>query len=184
MQERDALVESLRKTGALRSARVEDAFRSVDQRALLPPALRALAYADAPVPYDERLAVGVSPSPQVLAAMLEVLELEPGVRTAVVGGGPYPAYLAASIVGDALVAVVEPDASVRQRIASLLVDRTTIQVAEALEGRWDRLWVPPPDGDYGSAEETLDDMGFVVARAQTPEGPAVLKRIRSGVEFL
>jgi len=178
------LLETLRRIGALRSRRVEDSFRAVDAGLLLPSELTPLAYSDAAVPYDLDFATSVCPSPQVLASMLELLELEPGVRTAIVGGGPYPATLAARMVGDAAVCLVEADPSKRERISTTLVGERNIGLAPSLEPEWDRIWVPGPEGPVEGTDRCLADMGFVVSRRETPEGPALLKRVRGGRDFL
>ncbi len=184
LQSRNDLVDKIKGIGAVRSRPVEEAFRTVDQGRLLPPALEPFAYMDAPAPYDHDFPSSVSPSLQVLAAMLEVLELEAGVRTAVVGGGPYPAALVAAIVGDVQVALVEADPGKAARFAAALGDQQNLRVVKTLEADWDRLWFPGPNGDHEELERCLADMGFVVARRETPQGPALLKRLRSGGEFL
>jgi len=178
------LVETLKRIGAVQSRRVEDAFRAVDAGCLLPTELTPLAFADAPVPYDLDFSTSVSPSPQVLSAMLEMLELEAGVRTAVVGGGPYPAALVARIVGDAPVALVEPDAAKAGRVSTALAGERNVRVVPSLEANWDRIWTPGPEASIETSDRWLADMGFSVSRRETPQGPALRKHVRSGGEFL
>ncbi len=183
MRDRAALLEALRRSGAIRSRGVETAFRSVDPASMIPEPFRPLAAADSPIPYTMDVAA-VTPSPEALGVMLEALEIEPGVRVAVVGGGAYPAALASVVAGDAPVLLVEPDDRVREVLASALLEHTKVRVEPDLDGSWDRVWFPMPEVSTVVLPERLADMGFAVARTETPAGPALLKRIRSGSEFV
>jgi protein-L-isoaspartate(D-aspartate) O-methyltransferase len=100
---RGALADQLREHGTVRSARVEEALRTVPRHVFLPGVPVADAYADEPV-YTKHDGAGVSISaasqPTVVAMMLEQLLVEPGQRVLEIGAGTgYNAGLLAHLAG-------------------------------------------------------------------------------------
>jgi len=100
---RDALVDHLRASGAVRSEAVRAAIRAVPRHVFLPGVDIADAYADEPV-YTKQDSAGVSISaasqPTIVAMMLEQLDARPGDRILEIGAGTgYNAALLAHLAG-------------------------------------------------------------------------------------
>jgi protein-L-isoaspartate(D-aspartate) O-methyltransferase len=100
---RNALVDFLRRSRAIRSPAVEAAFRRVPRHAFLPDLTPADVYRDdAIITHRESdgLPSSSSSQPSIMAIMLEQLELAPGHRVLEVGAGTgYNAALIREIVG-------------------------------------------------------------------------------------
>ena len=97
------LVDQLCENGAIRSPRVEEAFRAVPRHAFLPHATIEEAYTNAPVhiKYDETGAsISCGSQPGVVAMMLEQAAIEPGMRVLELGAGTgYNAALLGHLTG-------------------------------------------------------------------------------------
>jgi protein-L-isoaspartate(D-aspartate) O-methyltransferase len=113
--------------------RVIAAFRSVPRELFVPPALRASAYDDTPLP----LAHGQTISqPFIVALMSEALQLRGGERVLEIGtGSGYQTAILASLARHVYSAELEPDlaATVRHRLESLSIDNVTLGVGNGLE---------------------------------------------------
>ena len=99
---RDALVRTLRESGALTDARVEAAFRSVPRHLFLPGVEIERVYRDEAIP--TKLADGIpissSSQPAIMAIMLEQLDVQPGHNVLEIGAGTgYNAALLAYLAG-------------------------------------------------------------------------------------
>src|SRR5437764_1268308 len=97
------LVEQLVKTGNIRTAGVEAAFRAVPRHVFLPELAVDEVYRDEAIAtkYLNGSAISSSSQPAIMAIMLEQLELLPGQRVLEIGAGTgYNAALMAHIVGD------------------------------------------------------------------------------------
>jgi len=187
---REELVRALVDRGFLTNPSVERAFRAVDVERFLPEDLRALAFANAPVPFSGAFRGAVLPSPAALAALLQLMDPGPGLEIGVVGGAAgYPAALLAHAAEGGRISLAEADASLREIAARNLAaagleDRVVVS-ADLSSGPFDRILVLDP-GQRPMSELTrrLADLGFVIARSPSPESLAFQKRIRSGGEDL
>ncbi len=154
------MVDTLVASGAIRSREVEQAFRRVERHTFVEGFFddsngqRSYVAVDPSDPSDEALAAIYSgralttrikdglPSsstsmPALMATMLELLELRPGMKVLEVGTGTgYNAALLAEIVGDpTLVATVDIQEDVASQARRLLADAGYSQIAVvALDG--------------------------------------------------
>jgi protein-L-isoaspartate(D-aspartate) O-methyltransferase len=123
---RGALVDQLIADGAITSARVESAFRTVPRHRFAPEASLEEAYANTAL-RTKRDEQGVTMSsvsaPWLQAATLEQAELAPGMRCLEIGSGGYNAALMAELVGEAgEVTTVDIDPDVTERARRCLVE--------------------------------------------------------------
>jgi protein-L-isoaspartate(D-aspartate) O-methyltransferase len=135
---RARLVAGLRSAGRVRSAAIEEAFRTVPRHVFLPRSPLGRAYADEAVPVQALDGVTTSSAsqPSMMAIMLEQLDLRPGHRVLEIGAGTgYNAALMAHIVGPAgRIVSVDIDADLVARAAEHLaaagdaVDRSRIDL--------------------------------------------------------
>ncbi len=98
-----ALIDELVRRGSITDARVEAAFRAILRHLFLPRAPLDEVYRDQAIPTKtiDGEAVSSSSQPEIMAVMLEQLELTPGLRVLEIGAGTgYNAALMAHIVGD------------------------------------------------------------------------------------
>src|SRR5207245_8733647 len=100
---RAALVETLRSKGCLRSPAIADAFATVPRHLFVPEVSVGEAYRDRWIA-TKRLAdgevVSSSSQPEIMAVMLEQLDVRPGQRVLEIGAGTgYNAALLAHLVG-------------------------------------------------------------------------------------
>ena len=121
------MVDALRGAGRVRSAAVEEAFRTVPRHLFLPGLAVADAYADeaVAVQFTGGVATSSASQPSMMAIMLEQLDLRPGHRVLEVGAGTgYNAALMSRIVGPAgAVTAVDIDEE--------LVDLAAVHLASA-----------------------------------------------------
>ena len=190
MRGRENLVASLCDRGLLTSPAIERALRSLDLEKWLPPELRGLAYANAPIPFHANFRGAVLPSPTALVALLQLLDLRPELNVGIVGGcAGYPAALVAKAMEGGHVTLAEVDAKLREVAARNLDDagldeRVTIS-DDLTEGPFQRILVlDPTQRPMREVSGRLADPGFVVSRGSSPEQLAFQKRIRSGGEDL
>jgi protein-L-isoaspartate(D-aspartate) O-methyltransferase len=97
------LIDSLTQRGCIHSARVEAAFRSVERHLFLPGVPLDEVYRDQVIVTKtiDGVAVSSSSQPEIMAVMLEQLDLLPGQRVLEIGAGTgYNAALIAHIVGE------------------------------------------------------------------------------------
>ncbi len=101
---RDALVDKLARDGHLRNERVIAAFRAIPREQFVPDVPLDEVYSSSEAIVTKRIdGVGVSSAsaPDVIAIMLEQLDLHPGQRVLEIGAGTgYNAALIAHIVGE------------------------------------------------------------------------------------
>jgi protein-L-isoaspartate(D-aspartate) O-methyltransferase len=83
-EERDRLVERLRRSGDLTDPRVIEAFRTVPRHEFLPPSQRSYAYHDRALPFGEGQTIS---QPTMIAIMLEALACVGDERALEVGAG-------------------------------------------------------------------------------------------------
>jgi len=99
-----AFLETLRKSGLVTDPDVLEALSSEPRAPHHPPDYAPLLSADIPVPTHYRMATDrPSPSPSVVALLLQMAELEPGLGVAVLDGDPYTLALARRLVAPARV---------------------------------------------------------------------------------
>ncbi len=172
------LVDRLIDDGAIRSSRVENAFRTVLRHWFVPDAPLDEVYRDAAVVTHQDtdgIPISSSSQPAIVARMLEQLEVQPGHRILEIGAGTgYNAALLAQLVGpDGQVATIDVDPAICRRakahlrvagirnVSVVAADGWTARVGgpafdrvEATVGVWDlsAVWV-----------EELRTAGIVVA---------------------
>ncbi len=101
----DALIDSLKAEGTIRSPSVEEAFRRVPRHHFLPGLNWGRVYQDDAIPTHfadgTEISISSSSQPTVMALMLEQLGAAPGMRVLEVGAGTgYNAALLAQLAGD------------------------------------------------------------------------------------
>jgi protein-L-isoaspartate(D-aspartate) O-methyltransferase len=100
----DALVAALREQSGITRADVLEAFRAVPRHVFVPGTRLDQVYAhDAVIPThfdDSGMAISSSSAPNIMATMLEQLDVAPGMRVLEIGAGTgYNAGLLANLVG-------------------------------------------------------------------------------------
>lgn len=87
----ERLVDRMAKDGVIRGSRVADAFRAVPRHIFLPQINSAAAYQDEAIATHfapgTQTAVSSSSQPTMMAIMLELMKLEPGMRVLEIGSG-------------------------------------------------------------------------------------------------
>ena len=182
---REELVAVLRARGILAQRAIARAFETVDLEAFLPPEFRPLAYANTSIPFHPQFRGAILPSPLVLAALLQHLELEADLDVGIAGAfGGYPAALVAAATAKGRVVVAEVDARLRELAATNLQrmgleDRVTVRddFGDVLLDRI--LILDPGQRPLGDLTSSLRDMGFAIARNDAPDQVAVRKTIRT-----
>ncbi len=102
---RRQLVDYLLSGGYILSRRVQEAFESVPREKFVPEEYENKSYNDIPLPIGEGQTIS---APSMIAIMLEVSDLVPGLRVLEIGtGSGYNACLIANIVGDGFVTSIE-----------------------------------------------------------------------------
>jgi protein-L-isoaspartate(D-aspartate) O-methyltransferase len=157
---RAALVRTLLDLGAIQGANAEAAFRRVERHRFLPGVALERAYSDqAIVTHCDPKGQPISSSsqPALMAAMLELLQLGPGMRVLEVGAGTgYNAALMADLVG--------PSGSV------VTIDIARHVAAAARESlrrvRCTEVTVMTGDGTFGYAEAAPYDRMIVTCQQQ------------------
>jgi protein-L-isoaspartate(D-aspartate) O-methyltransferase len=101
----NTMVDDLKARGLIRSESIEAAFRATPRHLFLPGTPLDQVYSDEPIVtrYNERKQpISSSSQPAIMAIMLEMLRLQPGMRVLEIGAGTgYNAALMAHIVGSA-----------------------------------------------------------------------------------
>ena len=185
MWTRDDLLSSLRDLGLLRNPLLERALRDTPQERFLAEPFAPLAYSDMPLPARTDLDGPTMPSARCLVAALGLLEPTATGRILVVGSrGGYAAAVLAQLVDPEGIAVVEPDAGLRQLTSSRLREAGLASVrvvAKAPAETFDRVLVldPGPPGPRELAH-LLSDHGFLISRGRGVHDLAFVKVIRSG----
>ncbi|RJL23221.1 methyltransferase, FxLD system [Bailinhaonella thermotolerans] len=99
----DALIERIRALGRLRSRRVEEALRAVPRHVFVPDVELEVAYARRPVitkRAPDGTALSSASSPDIVAAMLEQSDVQPGARVLEIGTATgFNAALLAELAG-------------------------------------------------------------------------------------
>jgi protein-L-isoaspartate(D-aspartate) O-methyltransferase len=156
---REALTKLLRDREAIRTARVEAAFRSVPRHLFVPDSDLDTAYSDQSISVKQRGGVSISSSsqPAIMAIMLEQLDVQPGHKVLEIGAGTgYNAALLAHLVGsEGRVVSVELDEDLAEKA------RQHLEAA----GYGDRVEVVCDDGGYGYPEGAPYDRIILTASA-------------------
>jgi protein-L-isoaspartate(D-aspartate) O-methyltransferase len=177
---RTALVAQLRKTGAIRSDAVAEAFAAVDRERFLTRAPGADPYADLAIAIKQApsgLWLSSSSQPTMMAHMLELLELRPGQRVLEIGAGSgYNAALMAYLAGPGVTSI-DIDAELAADAAAALGDAATVVVGDGRAGwpagaPYDRIMVT-------AATATIPDAWTLQL---TPGGRLVAPMIRGDTQ--
>ncbi|MFY1700166.1 methyltransferase, FxLD system [Micromonospora sp. WMMA1923] len=155
---RAALVDKLVAEGIIRTGSVEAALRVVPRHLFAPEATLEQAYADDTVitKYDAQgLATSSVSAPQIIAMMLELLDVRPGHRVLEIGSGGYNAALLSELVGDSgQVTTIDIDSDVVARAERFLPD-----------AGYPAVRVRRADGEYGVPEGAPYDRIIVTVGA-------------------
>lgn len=184
---RDALVDSLRRSRAIRSPAVEAAFRRVPRHAFLPNLTLPDVYRDDAIitrREPDGLPSSSSSQPSIMAIMLEQLELTSGHRVLEIGAGTgYNAALIREIVGSGgRVVTVDIQPDVADEAAGNLV-----------AAGYDDVDVVAADGGFGHPERAPYDRIIVTAsssdipphwREQLVEGGVLVMPLRLHTQCL
>ena len=124
-----------------------DALRAVPRHEFVPPSRRGRAYEDRPLPIGSDQTIS---APHMVAAMVDLLDLDPGERVLEVGTGcGYHAAVTAEAVGPENVHSVEYHdslaASARERLAALGYGAVSVRTGDGREGWPERA---PYDAAY------------------------------------
>jgi protein-L-isoaspartate(D-aspartate) O-methyltransferase len=188
---RAALVETLRSKGQARTPAVIDAFASVPRHLFVPDVSVEDAYQNRVIPtkrLDSGEVVSSSSQPEIMATMLEQLDVRPGHRVLEIGAGTgYNAALLAHLVGPAgSVTAVDIDddivAAARAHLAAAGVGGVRVVCADG--------WAGVPDhAPYDRIMLTVGAHDIAPAwRAQlAPDGrlvlPLALPAVQAAVAF-
>ena len=156
---RDGLADHIRGRGTFHTAAVENAFRTVARHLFLPGVELGEAYAPRPVVTKragDGTAVSSASSPNLVAGMLEALQVRPGHRVLEIGAatGINAALLAELTGADGRVVTIELDADLAEGARSALA-RAGYPDVEVICG----------DGALGHAEKAPYDRVVVTAGA-------------------
>lgn len=170
-EDKEVLIEQLKRYGYIKSKRVEQAFLSVPRELFVPGYLRDYAYADTPLEIGSGQTIS---APHMVAIMCEALELTEGQRVLEVGAGSgYHAAVVAKIVGDkghvyTVERILELAEKAKTNLKKAGVENVTVTVGDGSLGLpehapYDRIYVtcaapsiPPP------LEEQLKENGIIL----------------------
>lgn len=192
---RARMVEEQIRARGVRDPRVLEAMRQVPRHRFVPEALRHEAYADTPLPTEHGQTIS---QPYMVARMLELAEIEPGLRVLEVGtGSGYQAALldrmGAEVFGvERVPGLLE---SARQRLDALGAGRVRLLLGDGSLGwrdhaPYDRVLVAAAAPRVPEAlKEQLGDRGVLVIPVgdsstqrlevwrRTPEGDFAWRRL-------
>lgn len=171
---RRAMVDSQLRTNAVDDPRVIAAMGTVRREDFVPPAQRATAYADLPVPLDGDRALN---PPMVTGRLINAANIRPGERVLVVGAAS--GYAVAVIAAlDAEVTGVESDAALAERARATLADATVVI------GPLDQGY--PAHGPYDAIviDGAVEQLPSVLIDQLTPAGRLTTAIVERGVTRL
>jgi protein-L-isoaspartate(D-aspartate) O-methyltransferase len=131
---REAMVREQIEARGVRDPRVLAALRAVPRERFVPPAVRAQAYDDGPLPIGEGQTIS---QPYIVAVMTELLRPEPGDRVLEVGtGSGYQAAVLARVVARVYSIELVPSLAARARevLAELGVSNVEVFVGDGYRG--------------------------------------------------
>lgn len=170
-EDKEVLIERLKRYGYIKSKRVEQAFMSTPRELFVPEHLRDCAYADTPLEIGNGQTIS---APHMIAIMCEALDLKQRQKVLEVGAGSgYHAAVVAKIIGEeGHVYTVEriPDLAEKAKtnLKKAGVENVTVVVGDGSIGLpehapYDRIYVtcaapsiPPP------LEEQLKENGIIL----------------------
>ena len=178
---RAGLVNYLVREGAIRNPRLQAAFAEIPREFFLPsnvPLSRVYTDDAIVVKWDANHAPSSSSTqPYLMAAMLETLQIQPGMRVLEIGAGVgYNAAIMAHFLGDgALVTSVELDPAMAQ-----IAQQNLRRLAERQPGPgYDRVKVITGDGSAGYLSDAPYDR-IVVTVQQWEIAPAWVEQLQVG----
>jgi len=158
---RKEMVAKLVKAGYIKTPRVRNAMETIPRHVFVPDEMQKYAHADTPLEIGEGQTIS---APHMVAIMLEILELEKGMKVLEVGcGSGYHASLAAYLVG------AEGHVFTIDIIESLTLKAKANIAAVGLH---DRIEVIHADGSRGLPEHAPFDR--IMAACSAPEVPKPL----------
>ena len=96
--ELEELIKHMKKTGVLRSKKLEKVLREVDREDFIPVKNKAFAYDDAPVPIGHGQTIS---QPSTVVMMTEALDVKKGQKILEIGSGSgWQAAILSKLVGD------------------------------------------------------------------------------------
>ncbi len=148
---RDQMLRQQLRCWDVLNPRVLDSFAALPREEFVPPALRGVAYADAPIPLDQGQ---IMMAPSLEGRVIQALEIAPQDKVLDVGTGS--GYLAACMSKlaqevtsiDILAAFIEP---ARQRLASLGIDNCEVQQQDVF------AWQPAAQFDAIAVTGSIPD---------------------------
>ena len=158
---RKEMVAILEKAGYVKTSKVKEAMETIPRHIFIPEEMERFAYADTPMQIGEGQTIS---APHMVAIMLELLEIEKGMKILEVGcGSGYHASLAAYMVGaEGHVYTID--------IIENLTAKAKYNIH--LAGMLDRITVIHADGSKGLPERAPFDR--IMAACSAPEVPRPL----------
>lgn len=171
------MIEKLKQKDRIKSKKVEESFKNVDRKNLVPEKYQDQAYADRPLPLNGE----TISAPHMVAEVTELLELSGNEKILEIGSGS--GYQAA-ILGEIVENVVGVE--INEKLAEVSQEKTPLNVKiihgnglKAVEEKFDRVL-------YSCATETLEEAlkhvkenGKIVGPVKE-NGKQVLKKWDSG----
>jgi protein-L-isoaspartate(D-aspartate) O-methyltransferase len=161
------------------------AMEAVPRHEFVPPTSRDRAYEDRPLPIGNDQTIS---APHMVAAMVELLDLDPGERVLEIGTGcGYHAAVTAEAVGPENVHSVEYHESLareaRERLARIGYDEISIRVGDGHEGwpenaAYDAAYLTCAAADFPTAVvEQVRPGGRLLAPLESAGGPTAGQRL-------
>lgn len=168
--ERERMVGRLESAGVIRDSNVRNAMLAVERHLFLPDELRNIAYIDRPLDIGHGQTIS---APHMVAIMVSMLDLRPGLKVLEVGGGSgYHAAVMAELVrpGGKVISV--------EMIEGLAkIERSNL----ARSGHDDIVEVVVGDGSKGLSDEAPFDRISVAAAAPKVPSPLIEQLADGGI---
>lgn len=177
ISQRNLLVDHLLESGFIRDKKTEDAFRKVPRHLFLPGIELQEAYSNGSIITKQ---LGIEPvssstAPSLVASMLELLQVEKGMKVLEIGTGTgYNVALLAELVGD------------EGKVFSVDIDIETIQEAQKnlVSADYKKIIIECANGAKGLPEHSLYDRIIMTCSVRNIPKPLVDQLREGGIIVL